>query len=142
MPDDLSTEHSITIDAPALKVWDALTTPALIKEWFFGVDTVTDWNVGSPIIHRGEYQGQPYEDRGTILEFEPPRLLVHTHWSPGSGLPDAAENYQRVSWALSEGEGTTKLTITELNLPSDEARAVSEKSWQIVLDNLKRLVEG
>jgi uncharacterized protein YndB with AHSA1/START domain len=142
MGDDLSTESAITIDAPATKVWEALTTPELIKEWFFGVDTVTEWKVGSPIIHKGEYQGRPYEDRGTILEFDPPWLLVHSHWSPVSGLPDDPENYQRVSWALSERDGVTELTITEVNLPSEEAKVVSAKSWQTVLENLKRLLQG
>jgi hypothetical protein len=69
--DDLTTEHSITIDAPIARVWQALTTPETIKRWFFGVDTETDWRVGSPIVHRGEYQGKPYEDIGEILEIEP-----------------------------------------------------------------------
>jgi uncharacterized protein YndB with AHSA1/START domain len=139
--DDLTTESWITIEATAARVWEALTTPELIKQWFFGVDTETDWKVGSAIVHRGEYQGKPYEDKGTILEFEPARLLVHTHWSPASGLPDSAENYQRVSWSLAERSGQTKLTITEVNLPSEEAKAVSEKSWTMALGNLKELLE-
>jgi uncharacterized protein YndB with AHSA1/START domain len=50
---DLSLTSSITIDAPIEEVWRAVTTPALIKQWFFGVDTETDWNVGSPLVHRG-----------------------------------------------------------------------------------------
>jgi uncharacterized protein YndB with AHSA1/START domain len=60
MPSEISTQASVTIEAPADEVWKALTTPALIKRWFFGVDTETDWKVGSPIVHRGEYQGKPY----------------------------------------------------------------------------------
>ena len=59
------------IDAPAPKVWLALTTPELIKEWFFGVDTETDWTEGSSIVHRGLYQGQPYEDKGRIVKIQP-----------------------------------------------------------------------
>jgi uncharacterized protein YndB with AHSA1/START domain len=142
MRDDLSTETAITIDAPATKVWEALTTPDLIKKWFFGVDTITDWKVGSPIIHKGEYQGRPYEDKGTVLEFDPPRLLVHTHWSPVSGSPDTPQHYQRVSWELAERDGGTELTVTEVNIPSEEAKVVSERSWQTVLENLKTLLQG
>jgi uncharacterized protein YndB with AHSA1/START domain len=97
---------------------------------------------GKPIVHRGEYQGKPYEDKGTILQFVPPTLLVHTHWSPLSPLPDTPQNYQRVSWALSERDGETELTITEVNLPSEEAKTVSEQGWKTVLSNLKRLLEG
>jgi uncharacterized protein YndB with AHSA1/START domain len=141
MPHDLETTSSIAINAPAARVWEALTTPELIKQWFFGVDTVTDWNVGGPIVHSGEYQGKPYEDKGSILRFEPPRLLVHSHWSPLSGVADRPENYQEVAWSLLEREGQTELTITEVNLPSEAAKEVSEKSWGIVLSNLKDLLE-
>ena len=142
MPDDLTTEASITIAAPAARVWEALTTPDLIKRWFFGVDTETDWVVGSPIVHRGEYQGEPYEDRGTIVEVEPGHRLVHTHWSPVSGLPDRPENHQEVTWSLSERDGATHLTVNEVNLPTEQAKAVSEQGWKGALDGLKRLLEG
>lgn len=142
MPSDLSTEASVTIAAPAAKVWEALTTPDLIKRWFFGVDTETDWAVGSPIVHRGEYQGEPYEDRGTIVEVEPGRSLVHTHWSPVSGLPDRPENYQEVTWSLSERDGSTELTVSEVNLPSEQAKTVSEEGWHGALNALKELLEG
>jgi uncharacterized protein YndB with AHSA1/START domain len=140
--EDLRTEDSVTIEVPMDRVWDALTTPELIKIWFFGVDTTTNWNVGSPIVHRGEYQGRPYEDKGTILEIEPPHRLVHSHWSPVSGLPDAPQSYQRVTWELTEHDGGTELTIREVNLPTEEAKRTSEQSWRMVLENLKRLLEG
>ena len=141
MTDDLGTVQSIAISAPITRVWEALTTPALIKRWFFGVETETDWKEGSPIIHRGEYQGRPYEDRGEILQIDPPRLLVHSHWSPVSGLPDAPENYERVAWELRESGGRTELTISESNLSSEEAKATSEQNWRLVLRNLKTLLE-
>ena len=142
MANELRTEASIKIDVPIHRVWEALTTPSLIKQWFFGVNTETDWKEGSAIVHRGEYQGHPYEDKGTILKVDPPRLFVHSHWSPLSGIPDAPENYQQVSWELSEREGRTTLTIKEFNLPSEEAKATSEQAWQAVLSNLKKLLEG
>jgi uncharacterized protein YndB with AHSA1/START domain len=141
MSEELRLEDSVTINAPIGKVWEALTTPELIKRWFLGVDTETDWRVGGPIVHRGEYQGRPYEDKGEILEIQPPRLLVHSHWSPGSGLPDLPESYQRVSWELSERDDATELTVREANLPSEDAREISEKTWRMVLGNLKSLLE-
>src|SRR5437867_8830821 len=121
MTDQLSTEISITIDASAKDVWEALTNPDVIKKWFFGVDTETDWAEGSPIVHRGEYQGKPYEDKGTIVKVEPGRRLVHTHWSPSSGLPDSPENYEEVTWALADRGGTTRSEehTSELQSPYD-----------------------
>ena len=139
--EDRTVRESTTISAPAEEVWAALTTPAVIKQWFFGVDTETDWKVASPVVHRGEYQGEPYEDKGEIVRFDPPKLLVHTHWSDRSGRPDSPEHYQEVTWALAGANGTTELTVTERNLPSEEARAVSDESWKTVLTNLKELLE-
>jgi uncharacterized protein YndB with AHSA1/START domain len=140
--DDLRLTNAITIDAPVDEVWDALTTPARIKQWFFGVDTESDWQVGAPIIHRGTFQGKPYEDRGEILRFDPPKTLVHTHWSDVSGTEDRPENHQEVTWSLEEQSGATRLTVSERNLPSEDAKAMSEESWKMALDALKDLIEG
>jgi uncharacterized protein YndB with AHSA1/START domain len=125
-----------------LEATEAITTPDVIKRWFFGVDTTSDWTEGSSLVHRGEYQGRPYEDKGTILEIEPPERLVHMHWSPVSGLPDAPENHERVEYHLAEVDGGTEVTIRESNLASAEARETSERAWRTVLGNLKELVEG
>lgn len=139
---DITTSASERIAVPPERVWKALTTPAEIKRWFFGVDTETDWHVGSRLVHRGEYQGKPYEDSGEIVEIDPPRRLVHTHWSPMSGLPDRPEHYQRVTWTLDGTDGTTTLTVAEDNLPSEEAKAISDRSWPQALQNLRELLEA
>jgi uncharacterized protein YndB with AHSA1/START domain len=141
MQDALNAESSITINAPAEKVWEALTTPKIIKDWFFGVDTRTDWKPGSTIVHKGTWEGKPYEDKGKILEIKPPQLLVHSHWSEFSGLPDSPENYQHVTWALSEHGGKTDLSVAEVNLPTEEAKTLSEKNWKTALNSLKELLE-
>jgi uncharacterized protein YndB with AHSA1/START domain len=139
---DITTSASERIAASPERVWRAITTPAEIKRWFFGVDTETDWEVGSRLVHRGEYKGTPYEDSGEIVEIDPPRLLIHTHWSPMSGLPDRPEHYQRVTWTLEGADGTTTLTVAEDNLPSEEAKATSDQSWHQVLQNLRELLEA
>ena len=138
---ELTTTTTTTIEAPLQEVWNAITDPDVIERWFFGVKTETDWKPGSPIVHRGDWKGKPYEDKGEIVRIEPPTLLVHTHWSDVSGRPDTPENYEEVTWSLSERNGSTDLTVAERNLPSDEAKAMSEQSWRTVLENLKSLLE-
>jgi uncharacterized protein YndB with AHSA1/START domain len=138
---DITTTHSIDIDAPATRVWRALTTPDELERWFFGVKTESDWRKGSALVHRGELQGKPYEDKGEILRIEPPTLLVHTHWSDVSGLPDEPQHYQRVTWSLDDDDGRTSLTVHEDNLPSEDAKRMSDQSWPHALGNLKELVE-
>ncbi|HZP19502.1 MAG TPA: SRPBCC domain-containing protein [Bauldia sp.] len=133
---------SVTIKAPAKKVWDTLTKPSLRKKWFFGVDTETDWKVGSPIIHRGEFQGKPYQDKGVVKQFEPEKRIVHTHWSAMSGRPDKPENYETVTYSLTEKNGATEVDVAEVNVASDEQRATSEKMWKQALAELKKVAEG
>ena len=67
--------------------------------------------------------------------------MVHTHWSDVSGKPDTPENYQHVAWDLTEQDGGTELTITERNLPSDEAAETLEQAWKAALGSLKELLE-
>jgi uncharacterized protein YndB with AHSA1/START domain len=141
MATTLTSKSAIHINAPRTKVWEALTRPELIKQWFFGVDTVSDWKVGSPLVHTGSYQGKPYEDKGNILEITPPEVLTSSHWSKGSGLPDEPDNYQHVTFALAEQGGGTDLTLDEINLPNEKAKEISDKSWQQVLGSLKQLLE-
>ena len=142
MKTDISTSSSVSIGAPVDEVWRALTTPEQIKQWFFGVDTESDWEQGSQIVHRGEWEGKPYVDKGEIVRIEPPHLLVHTHWSDLSGKPDSPEHYQEVTWEVAEQNGGSRLTITEHNLPSDDAKDTSDQAWSMVLEKLKSMLEG
>src|SRR5213593_1894950 len=137
--DQLTT--SVHVDAPIDDVWDAITTPEVIKRWFFGVDTTSDWTVGSPLVHIGEYQGKPYVDKGEILRIDPPRLLEHSHWSDVSGRPDRPDSYQVVTWELSERDGGTELRVSERNLPGREAAETSEAAWDAALGKLKEILE-
>lgn len=133
---------STTINASSSKVWEAITKPELIKQYLFGTDVISDWTVGSPILYRGEWQGKPFEDRGKILEIEPEKRLVSTHWSPMSGVPDLPENYHTVTYRLLEKDGGTEVTILQDNNASEEEKAHSEQNWKAVLDGMKRLLES
>jgi len=132
---------SLTVDAPRAKVWDALVNPKAIKQYMFGAAVVSDWREGSPIVWKGEWQGKPYEDKGTLLEVEPGRTLRYSHFSPLSGLPDEPGNYHTVTIELS-GEGNqTRVALTQDNNPTDEARVHSEKNWGMMLAALQKFLE-
>jgi uncharacterized protein YndB with AHSA1/START domain len=133
---------TMTISSPPSKVWEALTKPELIKQYFFGAEIVTDWKEGSPIVYRGQWEGKPFEDKGVVLKVEPNRRLTVTHWSPLSGVPDVPENYHRVDYLLEAVGGGTRITITQDNNASDEEAAQSRKNWTAVLEGLKKLLKS
>lgn len=132
---------STTIDTTIATVWDALTDPETIEQYFFDSEVETDWQVGSSIVFRGEWEGETYEDRGEIQRFEPEHVLEYTHWSPLSGKLDVPENYHTVEWELTEVDGDTEVTLTQDNNNTGEARDHSEENWEMVLGNLKELLE-
>jgi uncharacterized protein YndB with AHSA1/START domain len=131
-----------TIHAPASKVWQALINPELIKQYLFNTEVISDWQVGSPILYRGEWQGKPFEDKGKILQIEPEKSLVSTHWSPLSGVPDSPENYHTVSYTLMGNGDSTEVTIMQDNNASAEEKEHSEQNWRSVLAGMKKLLEG
>jgi len=142
MNNKFTAQATTLVNAPASKVWDALTSPSLIKQYLFGTEVTSDWKVGSPITYRGEWEGKSYEDKGEILQIEPDKLLVSTFWSSLAGLPDLPENYKTVRYELSPEGSRTKLTITQDNNATQEEADHSTQNWTTVLDKLKELLEN
>jgi uncharacterized protein YndB with AHSA1/START domain len=138
---DLTARASLSIDAPRSRVWGALVNPKAIKQYMFGATVVSDWREGSPIVWQGEWQGKPYEDKGTILKLEPERTLQYSHFSPLSGLPDRPENYHTVTIDLSGDGDSTRVALAQGNNPTEEARVHSEKNWGMMLAALKKFLE-
>jgi uncharacterized protein YndB with AHSA1/START domain len=132
---------SSRIDAPATKVWEALTKPTLIKQYFFGTKVRTDWKPGSAIIFTGEWNGKSYEDKGTIVDAQPFKVLKYKYWSSMSGAADVPENYANITYELSDEDGETMLTVLQDNIPDEKTKTHSEANWKTVLDNLKHLLE-
>jgi len=141
MDKNLIAKASITINAPRAKVWDAFVNPAVIKQYMFGTNVVSDWKVGSPIVWKGEWQGKSYEDKGVILQFKPAQTVQYSHFSPLAGLPDKPDNYHTVTVEMS-GEGTlTQVTLTQDKNSSEEERQHSEENWTMMLASVKKLLE-
>jgi hypothetical protein len=97
--------YETDINAPAAKVWQALTDPEIVRQYFFGSNLKSTWKIGEPISFSGEYEGQSYEDKGIIREFIPEELLTFTYLSNWSGLEDKPENYLLVSYFAADRTG-------------------------------------
>jgi uncharacterized protein YndB with AHSA1/START domain len=132
----------IKINAPRLKVWDALVNPAVIKEYMFGTNVISEWKEGSRILWKGEWQGKLYEDKGMILRLVPGKILQYSHFSPLSGVPDAPENYHTVTIELSEEGAVIAVSLTQDNNPTEPVKEHSEKNWEMMLASLKKLLEN
>jgi len=131
---------SITFDAPAEKVWQGLTKPEIVKQYFYGTHLASDFKIGSRITFSGEWEGKAYTDGGIILAIDPPVLLKYTYWSSMSGTEDLPENYADITYELVEEAGQTTLHITQEGIKKQEDIAQHEQNWLYVFDGLKKLL--
>jgi uncharacterized protein YndB with AHSA1/START domain len=130
---------SITVNASREDVWGSLVNPDAVKQYMFGTQVTSDWHEGSPITWKGEWHGKAY--KGVILRFQPGRILEYSHFSPLLGLPDTPENYHRVKIELSADGNQTRVALAQDNNATEEARASSEKNWEMMLVGLKKHLE-
>jgi uncharacterized protein YndB with AHSA1/START domain len=137
-----SATASVTVSAPLAKVWEGITVPSEVKKYFFGTDLVTTWEPGTPVLFKGEWQGKAYEDKGTVLAFEPQKRLKFDYFSAMSGKEDKPENYQVIAYDLAETPSGVTVTITQDNAPTQEAADHSAGNWKTVLEGMKKLVEA
>ncbi|WP_353064180.1 SRPBCC domain-containing protein [Tunturibacter psychrotolerans] len=140
-------EYSTTIKAPSSEVWRVLTDPNLMKQWIaeqeMRVRIITDWKVGSPIIVDGHHNNVNFENKGTVLHFEPNSLLRYSHFSSLSRLPDKAENYTIIEFRLAgTKENSTSLNVTISNFPSESILKHFEYYWRITIEVIKRFIES
>lgn len=143
MSETFEASTSIDVDAPTSRVWAVLVEPELIGRYMHGTAVDTDWTVGSPIHWRGEWQGKPYEDKGEVLAFDPPRRLAVTHWSPLTGEPDEPASYHHVTYELEPLDGErTRLTLVHGNSPTQEAAdAMIANGWRPTMQAIKQVAE-
>jgi uncharacterized protein YndB with AHSA1/START domain len=141
MNKNMIAKAAISINAPTKKIWDALVSPEAIKQYMFGTTVISDWREGSRIIWKGEWQGKPYEDKGTILQFKPEQKIQYNHFSPLSGLADNPENYHTVTVELSADGSQTHVLLTQDNSANEDERAHSEQNWKMLLAALKEFLE-
>lgn len=131
-----------TIHAPVNKVWDGLTLPELVKQYFFGTQLVTTWQPGTPIYFRGEWEGKAYEDKGTVLKFEPGKMLEYDYFSSWSDLEERPENYQTIIYRVKSKGNSTVLIITQSNIDTLEKKVHSVQNWGMLTKELKKLMES
>jgi len=141
MSTDKILNKTMSINAPTSEVWIALTNPDLIKQWLFGTNVISDWQVGSPILFTGTWQGTEYKDKGTILQFEIEKVFQYNYWSGFSGLPDSIENYSIITFKLIPTANGTQLTLTQSNFATETGYEHSDKNWDVTLELMKKIIE-
>ena len=120
------------------KLWHALTTPEIIKQYRFGMMVESEWKVGSTW---GMYADGSLMDSGEILEsVSPKRLMLSwlSEWEPKF----KAEGYSRCVWEIEPMGVAAKLTLTHsMERPDSKFIEAVSEGRPLVLSNLKSLLE-
>lgn len=108
--------REVVFDAPPDQVWDALTDPERLEEWFAN-DVEFDLDRG------GVFRWEDGEVRHAVVEeVEPERRLAIRWWDPSA--PERSE----VTFTLDETEEGTRLVVTE-TAPAEWAWALEAYAY-------------
>jgi len=140
---ETSFNNNIIINAKPAKVWEVLTCSQLIPKWMAEseIEIITNWQVGSSIIIRGDLHGIPFENTGRVLQFEPEKLLSYSHLSSLSNLPDEIESYSVIEFSLQPKGNQTVLTLALSNFPTEAIYRHLVFYWSVTLEMLKGFIE-
>jgi uncharacterized protein YndB with AHSA1/START domain len=137
--------QEITIDAPANRVFDALTVPSERVRWWTAPDgRFRTTNMESDLRPGGRWamtgtrgDGQPFSIMGEYRAVVRPALLEFT-WLP-SWQGDDTESLVKIE--LTEAGGTTHVRLTHSGLTTERSRS-SHRGWPQVVGWLKDYAEG
>ena len=129
-----------TFDATAEEVFDAWTSPEVLRRWFHSEpdwDTPTaevDLRVGGRVrVAMRETDGTEHAMGGTYTLIERPHRLAMT-WT----FDDWPEKEQAIELEFSERDGRTTVVLTNSGIATEEQRDDQQGGWQGCLDSLDR----
>jgi uncharacterized protein YndB with AHSA1/START domain len=132
--------YVLYINAPAETVWNAITEPEQVARFFHGAQIDADYRAGGHLRSWSPDRSAQWGDN-TVLEWDPPRRLVHT-WRSLYDEQMAAEPESRVTWEVEPAaDGSTKLTLVHDRLEAAPKTAANVVGWSWILSNLKSVIE-
>lgn len=118
------------------RLWAALTTGELTRQYWFDRRIESSWIEGEPVrFHDGA--SDVVTDSGTVLEAVPHRTLSYSFEQTGLGLPPTRVTFTLTP--LDDGRVRLLLVHDELGAPGD-VEAWSQ-GWAPILANLEAFLE-
>jgi uncharacterized protein YndB with AHSA1/START domain len=135
--------QEITIKAPASRIFDAVTSPMELVEWWgvAGKFQVTEMESdlrpgGKWRMHLVSGSGTKSSVAGEYREIDRPWLLSFTWNREQDDSPETL-----VRWDLEEKNGMTTVRVTHSGFVSEEQRT-RNSGWPLIVELLKAHVEG
>jgi uncharacterized protein YndB with AHSA1/START domain len=133
-----------TFAAPPEEVFDAWTSPEVMRRWFHPApdwdtpEAEVDLRVGGKVrVVMRRPDGTEAEAQGEYTLIERPHRLLMT-WT----FDDDPSNEQLIELSFSESEGSTTVLMVNSGISSDERRDAQDWGWHGCFDELERLLAG
>jgi uncharacterized protein YndB with AHSA1/START domain len=132
-----------TLPAPRPAVWEALTSPRRLAEWW-GPKGFTIPEIEFEPQVGGRYritmqppEGEPFHLEGEFREVDPPARLAFTfNWDP----PDPDDRETLAELTLDDRGEETEVGFRQGRFATEERRALHEGGWSDSLDKLAELL--
>ena len=131
--------YEIFIKTSPERLWEAIIDPEIRAKYNFGAAVHSEWKVGAAISVDVDKHGM-HLGEGEVLEYDPPRRLVHTM----AALWDddvKAEGFSRVTWEIEPVDDSCHLTLTHDEM-REGANAQIYGGWPMILSGLKTWLES
>ena len=130
--------YVIYIQAPAERVWDAITKPEHTRQYYYGGAITSDLQIGSPFDYFDTNdEGEPrLLLTGKVVEVKPLKRLVHTF-----SFPNYEDRPSRVTYEIEEQGDVVKLTVTHQFEEESQTSKDTAEGWPLVLSGLKTWLE-
>ena len=133
-----------TFDAPAEDVFDAWTSPEVMRRWLHPApnwdtpEAEVDLRVGGKVrVVMRKPDGTEVEARGEYTLIDRPHRLAMT-WS----FDDDPSNEQLIELSFTESEGSTTVLLVNSGISTDARRNAQDQGWHGCLDELERVLAG
>jgi uncharacterized protein YndB with AHSA1/START domain len=139
MPQPRRQVYQVYIRTTPEKLWQAITDPAMTKQYFYESAVESTWKPGEPLNRRRSDRSFMLE--GEVLEIDPPRRLVHT-FIESDRKPEDRDPPSRVTWEIEPMGDACRLTLTHEHYAGEtETYKGTLTGWNPVLSGLKTLLE-
>jgi uncharacterized protein YndB with AHSA1/START domain len=139
-PQDHVVRIERTFEAPAETVFDAWTSPEVMRRWFHiepdweTPEAEVDLRMGGKFrVKMRRADGTEHLIAGEFTEIDRPHRLALT-----CTFSDDPSKQQRIELTLSESAGSTTVLLVNSGMSTDERRDAQDHGWQGCFDQLQR----
>lgn len=149
MAESMIITEEILFKASREKVWDLLVNPTYTRQYMFGCEIVTDWQIGSDFHWNGitEDGKEVSYVIGKLLAYQEGVMLECSMFDPNSDMEDIPKNYVNLSYHISTNDQGTLLKVRQGDFQGAanglKRYEESKSGWkEYVIPTMKKLVDA